>query len=878
MTILEPNAWGKLDHDDAGTVVGRLGLIEHCIDVAAVAYALMSVPTIRRRLERLAKREIKVVDRVRLALIVFLHDVGKACTGFQTKCLPAEKRSMLMREAGICDGIDCGHTWVLGQLLRHPDSGRKLAEAIPLREIEDWGGSGHWLASISHHGRPITLEEICSSKIHAGTWRPHGGYDPWAALAEVGRASRMLFPKAFDQAERPLPAEPEFIHAFSGLVSLSDWIGSDARNHAFPYSLGNGLDRWPVARERAKILLREMCIDVDHIRADLRRRTPEFGDVFRDERAEEPFESNALQAAMEEPVLGNLVIAESETGSGKTEAALWRFKCLFERGEVDSLAFVLPTRVSAVQIEQRVNRFIELLFPDENSRPNVLLALPGYWRVDGVDAKGTLPGFKVLWPDREDERNAHRRWVAENTKRYLAACCAIGSIDQVLLSSLKTAHSHLRGFALLRSLLVVDEVHSSDAYMTAILTEVLRRHEAAGGHALLLSATLGLATRDKFLGRDDRIAVGGLADYPSITDRARARRLPPPDRSKCVRIDTRPIIDEPRSVAAIAADAVEQGGRVLVVRNSVHGVIEVQRVLEETLGIDHPALFRAGADGLPCPHHGRYAAADRRLLDRAVEDAFGKAAPDRPRVLVGSQTLEQSLDIDADLLITDLAPIDVLLQRIGRLHRHRDRDARRPKTYREARVIVLVPEVRDLIEYSGNARHKHGFAPDRAYENLPSVDATWNILETSERLVVPDQNRELVELATDPDRLAQRVLAKGAAWEQYWHGQIGVVLARRQGARLAICNWTEEWEDSTFPGSEQKIQTRLGIAAVRIEFDKSLRSPFGQELEEIAIPSWMIPATFDASCASVEQTGLGLRVKYSGTELLYERFGLEKKL
>ena len=125
-----------------------------------------------------------------------------------------------------------------------------------------------------------------------------------------------------------------------------------------------------------------MRIDVEDARADLQRRNPAFEDVF-------PFKPTDLQQKMEDRQLGPIVIAESETGSGKTEAALWRFKTLFEAGEVDALAFLLPTRVAAVSLEQRVRRFFESAFPDPQLRPNVVLAVPGYLQSDGE--QGTIP-------------------------------------------------------------------------------------------------------------------------------------------------------------------------------------------------------------------------------------------------------------------------------------------------------------------------------------------------------------------------------------------------------------------------------------------------------------------------------------------------------
>ena len=185
--------------------------------------------------------------------------------------------------------------------------------------------------------------------------------------------------------------------------------------------------------------------------------------------------------------LGSVVIAESETGSGKTEAALWRFKILFEAGKVDALAFLLPTRVAAVSLEGRVRRFFRQLFPDPELRPNVVLAVPGYIQSDGergsrhADGAGLLSRFETLWPDTAVESAAHRRWAAEHPKRALAAAAAVDTIDQALLSGLPVRHAHLRGAALLRALIVVDEVHASDAYMTELLTGVLRRHVDAGG-------------------------------------------------------------------------------------------------------------------------------------------------------------------------------------------------------------------------------------------------------------------------------------------------------------------------------------------------------------------------------------------------------------
>lgn len=152
----------------------------------------------------------------------------------------------------------------------------------------------------------------------------------------------------------------------------------------------------------------------------------------------------------------------------------------------------------------------------------MLLAVSGYVRVDDAQAHKILPGFEVLWADNPDEAEAHTRWAAENPKRFLAAQIAVGTIDQALLSNLQVRHAHLRSAALLRHLLVVDEVHASDAYMTALLRSVLEVHLAAGGHALLMSATLGSVARFQLPARQSPAARHGYRNSGALSVAERA--------------------------------------------------------------------------------------------------------------------------------------------------------------------------------------------------------------------------------------------------------------------------------------------------------------------------------------------------------------------
>lgn len=228
---------------------------------------------------------------------------------------------------------------------------------------------------------------------------------------------------------------------------------------------------------------------------------------------------------------GSLVIVEAPTGSGKTEAALRHLFRLYSAGHVDGFYFALPRRSAASQLHGRAYGYISRTFaltldvsspqgPDspggasstETAWPPVILAVPGYLTVDGFQGR-RLPGFEVLWPDVGATR--HRAWAAEGPKRYLASAIVVGTIDQVLLGALTVSHAHLRGTSLLRNLLIVDEVHASDIYMTTLLEQVVMQQVESGRHVVLMSATLGSSARDRYLSHARRslgqVAGAGLS-------------------------------------------------------------------------------------------------------------------------------------------------------------------------------------------------------------------------------------------------------------------------------------------------------------------------------------------------------------------------------
>lgn len=263
--------------------------------------------------------------------------------------------------------------------------------------------------------------------------------------------------------------------------------------------------------------------------------------------------------------------------------------------------------------------------------------------------------------------------------------------------------------------------------------EVLDWHLRAGGHALLMSATLGGTVKHYYLQSGKQAVPPSLAEFraehfPLITHKD--RREPAPlkltpvmDRSVDV-TDIRPLMFDPVQTAALAYQAASAGAHVLVIRNTVNECLKTQLCLEENALPAGDHLFRCNS--VPAPHHSRFAQADRTALDNTVEKHFGKERHAGGIALVATQKVQQSLDLDVDLLIADLCPMDVLLQRIGRLFRHLRGEAERPPGFRLPRVIVLVPDERDLTRYLN--RSGKGFGPcgiGSVYADLCVLEATW---------------------------------------------------------------------------------------------------------------------------------------------------------
>ena len=842
--------WGKSDRQNPQ----RIHLLEHHIaDVAACFEALLKQPTLRRCLARAGGRDdLDEATAARICVLTALHDIGKVNTGFQTQ---------IWRDEDLPSGgrrpPRAGHVQDLTPILSGEDgmAADWFFDALDESEIMGWDSddgvtvSGLLVASLSHHGSPLNLS--ASHAANPAAWRPLGDLDPRQCVGRIIRLVCDWYPTAYAPVGTLLPSAPAFQHMFLGLCTLADWLGSDERFFEF---CNRPRDDYIVsARERASEAVSAIGLDLEAQRKALGK-LPDFGGLFAIDGAPNPMQRRAVDLPLEEP----LVVIESETGSGKTEAALWRFARMYEAGLVDGLYFALPTRSAATQIHNRVTDFVRTMFP-KGHIPEPVLAVPGYLRAGDAVGK-RLPHYEVWWEDQQGAADSvsTRRWAAESAKRYLAAQIAVGTIDQAMMAALQVRHAHMRAACLARNLLVVDEVHASDQYMRVILEGLLDAHIGVGGYACLMSATLGSVSRQRLSAPGVVAAGDGISlkdaeatSYPAITTRGVGREnvvgVEESDRHKRVRIEALPVMEAFGSAADRGLEAARAGAKVLIIRNTVGFAVRTQEALEGRAALGE-GEFLFGVDGVLTLHHGRFAADDRRRLDRAVEEQIGKERGRGGRVIVGTQTLEQSLDIDADLLITDLCPMDVLLQRIGRLHRHA-RDGR-PEGYRDPVCVVLTPTDADLTPWLTRSQDTNGLGPNGfVYEDLRILEATARLVAEhagdGRPWIIPEMNRALVERSTHPEALERITGEMGEGWRDHAIKMEGAYIAANLTARQVLVRrdrtFYEDNRDVVFPDVEARIRTRLGDEGVEIQLEPAAPSPFGRggTITHIAIPGHM---------------------------------------
>ena len=441
-----------------------------------------------------------------------------------------------------------------------------------------------------------------------------------------------------------------------------------------------------------------------------------------------------------------LFVIEDVTGSGKTEAALVLAHRLMRAGRPDGLFVALPTMATANAMYGRLVDAYSRLFVSA-SHPSLVLA-HGRRALNDAFTDSILNGAAAdagpLTADDADQPVAAQcaAWVADNRRKTFLAQIGVGTIDQALLAVLPSRHSPLRLLGMAQRVLIVDEAHAYDAYVGAELQRLLEFHAALGGSAIVLSATLTAHQRadlcDAFrtgLGCDgDDEQHDATTAYPAATVvSAGGSEMQAVNLAEGLR---RSVAVERVASLDAAADAVIAaaftGGAVAWIRNTVDDAVEAMELLRAH-GLN-PLLF-----------HARFAMGDRLVVEQEVLRLFGPTstpAERTGRVLVATQVVEQSLDVDFDLLVSDIAPADLIVQRAGRLWRHPWRDVR---PVPGPRLLLLSPEpvANPPANWLGDARTRF------VYDNPAVLWRSACALLSAGCIVTPDNIRALVEAAYD---------------------------------------------------------------------------------------------------------------------------------
>jgi len=630
-------------------------LILHLLDVAAVAEALLAREPASSR-----QRMADVLGlgwaaaRPWLLLLVACHDLGKACPGFQCKW-----KNLSSLDAGPSPDTSANHAFVSQVALRElliglgwPDETAELAaDAVGC-----------------HHGEranPNTLDQLAGNRRALGKPEWH----------TVRRALFEALTTVFSPGTPPTKATlsgPDFM-LLAGLTSFADWIGSNER--FFPFGIPQDCaDPAAWFKTRRAINAEDALKQVGWFpRLPLVDLPSAFDTVF-------GFAPRPLQQAMAEALAAidqpAILLVEAPMGEGKTEAALYAHLELQRHLGHRGLYVALPTKATGNAMFRRVLKFLR---SQQCGRPLDLQLLHGGALLNDDYQQLKLGG--IFDSARGGEVRASE-WFTHK-KRALLSEYGVGTIDQALLTILPVRHQFVRLWGLANRVVVFDEIHAYDAYTGTLLLHLLGWLLALDSSVVLLSATLPPQFRRQLAKLVGQAPPETEARYPrlSVYQPGKAIRQTPfdADPKRRLTMRTQPVAAELSAIRSALDTQLAAGGYALALTNTVQRAQDLYRDygMGEPLKIDGEPIGKRLPDNTEVYlFHARFPADARQRREDAVLKLFGPPDPASPgsrtgrKVLIATQVAEQSLDLDFDLIATDLAPIDLLLQRAGRLWRH----------------------------------------------------------------------------------------------------------------------------------------------------------------------------------------------------------------
>lgn len=704
--------WGKASVNASGNRWHPL--VYHAIDVATVASCWWTESSTLKKIFSGATNKEEAELHQLCAWVLFfvaLHDLGKLDLRFQLKAPQLFKTirpEVNPKDYDISNGEITNFNHGLAGLAWANHEYRKwIDDDDNSREI--WERWSPWLIAVTgHHGefleptRPSLLE--ADKKLIA--------VDVAVRHAFLCQLEQLFLKSAGQSLKNGPPNLPKYAQFWlAGFCSVCDWIGSNEK--VFPYhDPGPTLEEYYELSNVNSSWMSELGLSVE------KNEYRGVGELLPDGKT--PRGCQVLVDSL--PLVPGMTLIEAPTGSGKTEAALayaWR---LLAAETADSIIFALPTQATTNAMFLRVVTYAERIFDSAN----LVLAHGKSHFI--AEFQALIASAKPSSAQGSEEASIQcAEWLATSRKRVFLGQMGICTVDQVLLSVLPVRHNFVRGFGVYKSILIVDEVHAYDAYMHGLLGEVLKRQSDMGGSAVLLSATLPEVVRRKLFESWGAQSNDAETPYPAvwhITPKVVTCTTVPEDERPQTRFVGIQLLKRPKAspddqLLEQIVTAAESGALVGVVVNLVD---EAQRLARDLNKI---------AKGPVDIFHARYRFIDRLAKEKTTLEHYGRSSKrNTGRILVATQVVEQSVDLDFDWMITQICPVDILFQRMGRLHRH---DRKRPRGFEKPRCQII------SVGSSDYGLHK------LIYGNARVLWRTEKLLSQVNEVVFPNAYRTWIE-------------------------------------------------------------------------------------------------------------------------------------
>lgn len=654
--------WGKADPQFGAHAFHPL--MFHSLDVAAVVHESLRLrPELLNWFANALNLSLDTAQRL-LSWIACVHDLGKFAENFQFY------RPDLALAARLTQKDSKRRHDVVGfaiweKALENEDAvwRVRLARVANIRAPRWWLSLLH--ASTAHHGLPSNPDAHLQmrNEISQDSEQVALDFADWAF-----RHFQLTECLPGIQVDRAALSVASWL--LSGLVIYADWLGSNTEWFNYEYQRDIDLASYwsQIAKPRAEKAVaasRSAPVAI----AAICPRTAVGLDPF-------PLRP-AQQLALDLPLRTGpqCFVIEDATGSGKTEAALILALRLMQSAAANGLYFALPTMATANGLLPRLLAIAERFFVQPEFAAIALIHGGAQW----VEGFGKQSNFAQEKDDGTLTASLRASsWINDHRKRALIAQIGVGTVDQALLAILKAKHNAVRLYGLFGKVLIIDEVHAYDAYQFRLIKTLLAAHRAQGGSAILLSATLPQKQRAELLGvyapetqeQDATYPSHACAPYPLLSvassntieghSIAQIRGL-----LKHYRVR---YLSSVEAIVHFIVETARRGQCVAWIRNTVADAMTGFKLVQAAIAANaNDATIQVTL------FHARFTFSDRLSIENEVLARFGKTADAsrrRCQIVIATQVIEQSLDLDFDELVTDLAPIDLMIQRAGRLKRH----------------------------------------------------------------------------------------------------------------------------------------------------------------------------------------------------------------